>query len=145
MADMTGIEALHNRIAKAELGPVAEETGRIEELADGLAHRNSFDLGQRARVDACGAGEARSDRSEAAGGAGLTPLRPSPAVDKLLAEQPFWKPFVDGIAFGGPEPLFTDYKGFQNATIEMVQSVVTGSAEPQAALTKAAAALEEYK
>ena len=82
---------------------------------------------------------------EAAGGAGLTPLRPSPAVDKLLAEQPFWKPFVDGIAFGGPEPLFTDYKGFQNATIEMVQSVVTGSAEPQAALTKAAAALEEYK
>lgn len=82
---------------------------------------------------------------EAAGGAGLTPLRPSPAVDKLLAEQPFWKPFVDGIAFGGPEPLFTDYKGFQNATIEMVQSVVTGSAEPQAALTKAAAALEEHK
>ena len=52
---------------------------------------------------------------------------------------------MDGIGFGGPEPLLNDYKGFQNATIEMVQSVVTGSAEPQAALTKAAAALEEYK
>lgn len=82
---------------------------------------------------------------EAAGGAGLTPLRPSPAVDKLLADAPYWKPFVDGIEFGGPEPLFTDYKGLQNVMIEMVQSVVTGSAEPQAALTKAAGALEEYK
>ena len=82
---------------------------------------------------------------EAAGKAGLTPLRPSPAVDKLLAEQPFWKPFVDGIEFGGPEPLFTDYKGFQNAMIEMVQSVVTGAAEPEAALKKAAAAIEAYK
>ncbi|MCE5972059.1 F0F1 ATP synthase subunit alpha [Sinirhodobacter sp. WL0062] len=38
MADTPGIEALYSRIAKAELGPVAEETGRIEELADGLAH-----------------------------------------------------------------------------------------------------------
>ena len=54
-------------------------------------------------------------------------------------------PFIDGIEFGGPEPLLTDYKGLQNAMIEMVQSVVTGAAEPQAALTKAAAALEEYK
>lgn len=82
---------------------------------------------------------------EGGGAAGLTPLRPSPAVDKMLVDNPFWQPFVDGIAFGGPEPLLTDYKGFQNVMIEMVQSVVTGSAEPQAALTKAAAALEEYK
>ena len=82
---------------------------------------------------------------EAGGRAGLTPLRPSPAVDKMVAEGPYWKPFIDGIAFGGPEPLFTDYKGFHNTMIEMVQSVVTGSAEPQAALTKAAGALEEYK
>ncbi len=82
---------------------------------------------------------------EAGGAAGLTPLRPSPAVEKMVAEAPYWKPFVDGIEFGGPEPLFTDYKGFQNVMIEMVQSVVTGSAEPEAALKKAAAALEEYK
>lgn len=77
--------------------------------------------------------------------AGLTPLRPSEKVDQLIADQPYWAPYVDGIAFGGPEPLFTDYKGFQNVMIEMVQSVVTGSAEPQEALTKAAAELEEYK
>jgi len=82
---------------------------------------------------------------EGGGAAGLTPLRPSPAVDKMVADAPYWKPFIDGIASGGPEPLFTDYKGFQNVMIEMVQSVVTGKAEPDAALKKAAAALEEYK
>lgn len=76
---------------------------------------------------------------------GLTPLRPGPAVDKLVADDPNWKPFIDGIAYGGPEPLFVDYKGLQNTMIEMVQSVVTGAAEPADALTKAAAALEEYK
>lgn len=82
---------------------------------------------------------------EGGGTAGLTPLRPSAAVDKMVAENAYWKPFIDGIAFGGPEPLFTDYKSFQNVMIEMVQSVVTGSAEPEAAMKKAAAALEEYK
>ncbi len=77
--------------------------------------------------------------------AGLTPMRPSDAVDQLVVDTPIWAPFVDGIAYGGPEPLFTDYKGFQNVMIEMVQSVVTGDAEPQEALTEAAADLEDYK
>lgn len=76
---------------------------------------------------------------------GLTPLRPGPAVDKLVADDPNWKPFIDGIAYGGPEPLFVDYKGLQNTMIDMVQSVVTGAAEPADALKKAAAALEEFK
>lgn len=76
---------------------------------------------------------------------GLTPLRPGPAVDKMVADDPAWKPFIDGISFGGPEPLFTDYKGLQNTMIEMVQSVVTGSAQPADALKKAAADLEQYK
>lgn len=76
---------------------------------------------------------------------GLTPLRPGPAVDKLVADDPNWKPFIDGISFGGPEPLFTDYKGLQNTMIEMVQSVVTGAAQPADALKKAAADLEQYK
>lgn len=77
--------------------------------------------------------------------AGLTPLRPMPQVDELLATTPFWKPYIDGIAYGGPEPLFTDYKGLQNVMIELVQSVVTGTAEPADALKKAAADLEQYK
>ena len=77
---------------------------------------------------------------------GLTPLRPlEPNTADLVAEKPYWKPFLDGIEFGGPEPLFTDYIGLQNVMIEMVQSVVTGEAEPQAALEKAAAELEQYK
>ncbi|WP_442874209.1 ABC transporter substrate-binding protein [Devosia sp. SL43] len=76
--------------------------------------------------------------------AGLTPLRPVHS-DELVAEKPYWKPFLDGIEFGGPEPLLTDYVGLQNAMIEMVQSVVTDAAEPAAALTKAAGELEQYK
>ncbi|MBB5721173.1 multiple sugar transport system substrate-binding protein [Loktanella ponticola] len=82
---------------------------------------------------------------EGGGAASLTPLRPGPAVDAMVEAGPYWKPFVDGIEFGGPEPLFTDYKGFQNVMIEMVQSVVTGDAEPADALTEAAADLEDYK
>ncbi|MCG5481175.1 MAG: extracellular solute-binding protein [Ensifer alkalisoli] len=82
---------------------------------------------------------------ELQGGAGLTPLRPSPKVDEFVKADPAWKPLIDGIGYGGPEPLFTDYKGFQNAMIEMVQSVVTGKAEPADALKKAAGELEQYK
>jgi multiple sugar transport system substrate-binding protein len=82
---------------------------------------------------------------ELQGGAGLTPLRPSPKVDEFVKADPSWKPFIDGIAYGGPEPLFKDFKGFQNTMIEMVQSVVTGNAEPADALKKATADLEQYK
>lgn len=76
---------------------------------------------------------------------GLTPLRPSAEVDAFVEANPEWAPLIDGIEFGGPEPLFSDYIGLQNVMIEMVQSVVTGAAEPQAALEKAAAELEQYK
>ncbi|WP_422785533.1 ABC transporter substrate-binding protein [Roseibium algae] len=82
---------------------------------------------------------------ELQGGAGLTPLRPSAQVDAFVAKDPYWKPFIDGISNAGPEPIFTDYKGFQDVMIEMVQSVVTDQAEPKAALDKAAADLEQYK
>ncbi len=76
---------------------------------------------------------------------GLTPLRPVPGVKDLVAKDPSWKPFLDGISFGGPEPLFLDYKGFQNAMIDMVQSVVTGKAKPADALKKTAADIGQYK
>ncbi len=76
---------------------------------------------------------------------GLTPLRPVAGVDELVAEDATWKPFLDGIANGGPEPLFTEYKPFQDAIISMVQSVVTGDAEPAAALAKAAEEIESAK
>ena len=58
------------------------------------------------------------------------------------AEDPTWKPFLDGIANGGPEPLMTDYKGMQDAFIEMVQSVVTGQTEPSEAISYAQETLE---
>ena len=88
---------------------------------------------------------AHQEEYELTGDDGLTPMRPSPNVDKFVAEKPYWKPFIDGIAYGGPEPLFADYKGFQNATIGMVQSVVTGQATPEAALKKAAGDIEQDK
>ena len=75
---------------------------------------------------------------------GLTPLRPSAEVDAFIEENPEWAPLIESIEFGGPEPLFTDYIGFQNVMIEMVQSVVTGAAEPEAALEQAAADIEQY-
>ena len=87
----------------------------------------------------------RQEKYELEGTDGLVPLRPSKSVDEFVAKHPSWKPFIEGIRFGGPEPLFTDYKGFQNATIEMVQSVVAGKATPEEALKKASAAIEEYK
>ncbi len=76
---------------------------------------------------------------------GLTPLRPVPGVADMVAEDPSWKPFLDGIEFGGPEPLFTDYQAFQNAMIDMVQSVVIGSKEPADALKAASVEIEDYK
>lgn len=82
---------------------------------------------------------------ELEGDDGLVPLRPSATVDKFVADHPAWKPFLAGIQYGGPEPLFTDYKGFQNAMIDMVQSVVTGKAQPAEALKKTAADIEQYK
>ena len=82
---------------------------------------------------------------ELQGDAGLTPLRPSPKVDEFVKADPSWKPLIEGIAYGGPEPLFKDYKGFQNVMLELVQSVVTGAAAPADALKKAAADLEQYK
>lgn len=66
-------------------------------------------------------------------------------VDEFVEADPSWKPLIEGIAYGGPEPLFKDYKGFQNVMIELVQSVVTGAAAPADALKKAAADLEQYK
>ena len=62
-----------------------------------------------------------------------------------MIDHPAWKPFIEGIKFGGPEPLFNDYKGFQNAMIDMVQSVVTGKAAPADALKKTAAEIKQYK
>lgn len=74
---------------------------------------------------------------ELQGGAGLTPLRPSAKVDDWVAKYPYWKPFIDGIRFGGPEPLFTDYHGLQNTMISMIQSVIAGDTKPADALKKA--------
>ncbi len=127
------------------LGPDAEGKGTLL-ITDSLAVFKDSGVEEKAVEFAKFITQPKIQEEYEAGGlAGLTPLRPSAAVDAMVAADPYWQPYIDGIEFGGPEPLFTDYRGLQNVMIEMVQSVVTGSAEPQEALTKAAEALEEYK
>jgi multiple sugar transport system substrate-binding protein len=136
---------IHWGVANLPLGPSASAPGTLL-ITDSLAVFKGSGVEEKATEFAKYITSPEIQEAYEGGGlAGLTPLRPGPAVDAMVAANPYWKPFIDGIASGGPEPLFTDYKGFQNVMIEMVQSVVTGKAEPKDALTKAAGALEEYK
>jgi multiple sugar transport system substrate-binding protein len=131
-------------VAPLPLGPDAKGPGTLL-ITDSLAVFKGSGVEEQAISLAkyITSGERQWDAEMAQG---LTPLRPlQPQTDELVAEKPYWKPFLDGIEFGGPEPLLTDYVGLQNTMIEMVQLVVTGQAEPKAALEKAAAELEQYK
>ncbi|MBD8065798.1 extracellular solute-binding protein [Devosia sp. PTR5] len=131
-------------VAPLPLGPDAKGPGTLL-ITDSLAVFKGSGVEEQAISLAkyITSGERQWDAEMAQG---LTPLRPlQPQTDELVAEKPYWKPFLDGIEFGGPEPLLTDYVGLQNTMIEMVQSVVTGQAEPKAALEKAASELEQYK
>jgi multiple sugar transport system substrate-binding protein len=132
-------------IAPLPLGPSAKGPGTLL-ITDSLAIFDGSGVEEKAIEFAKYiTSPAIQEEYELQGESGLTPLRPSPRIDALVEEQPMWKPLIDGIAYGGPEPLFMDYKGFQNAMITMVQSVVTGDAEPQAALEQAAEEIEAYK
>jgi multiple sugar transport system substrate-binding protein len=130
-------------VAPLPLGPSAKGQGTLL-ITDSLAVFKGSGVEDKA-IEFAKFLTAPERQFEAEMAQGLTPLRPVAQVADLVAEKPYWKPFLDGIEFGGPEPLLTDYVGFQNVMIEMVQSVVTGQAEPQAALTKAAGELEQYK
>ena len=131
-------------VAPLPLGPSAKGPGTLL-ITDSLAIFKGTGVEEQATSLAkyLTSGERQFDAEMAQG---LTPLRPlEPQTADLLKEKPYWAPFLDGIEFGGPEPLLTDYVGLQNTMIEMVQSVVTGAAEPAAALTTAAGELEQYK
>ncbi|WP_226623644.1 ABC transporter substrate-binding protein [Alloyangia pacifica] len=130
-------------VANLPLGPEAEGPGTLL-ITDSLAVFSGSGYEEKAMELAkfLTAPEAQEEYDLAEG---LTPLRPSANIDALVAETPYWAPYIDGIEFGGPEPLFTDYRGFQNIMIEMVQSVVTGQAEPADALAKADEALKELE
>lgn len=132
-------------VADLPLGPSAKGPGTLL-ITDSLAIFSGTGVEDKAIEFAKFiTSPARQEEYELTGDDGLVPLRPSAGVDKYVADHPSWKPFLAGIQFGGPEPLFKDYKGFQNSMIAMVQSVVTGSAEPEAALKKAAGEIEAFK
>ncbi|MEI4472239.1 ABC transporter substrate-binding protein [Frigidibacter sp. MR17.24] len=130
-------------IANLPLGPEAKGPGTLL-ITDSLAVFSGTGYEEKA-IELAKYITAPAPQEEYDLDQGLTPLRPSAKIDSLVAEHPYWAPYIDGIEFGGPEPLFTDYRGFQNIMIEMVQSVVTGQAEPADALAKADAALKDLK
>ncbi|AWI85605.1 ABC transporter substrate-binding protein [Alloyangia pacifica] len=130
-------------VANLPLGPEAQGPGTLL-ITDSLAVFSGSGYEEKA-VELAKFLTAPEAQEEYDLAEGLTPLRPSANIDALVAETPYWAPYIDGIEFGGPEPLFTDYRGFQNVMIEMVQSVVTGAAEPADALAKADAALKELE
>ncbi|WP_062209458.1 extracellular solute-binding protein [Aureimonas sp. AU12] len=132
-------------VANLPLGPEAKGPGTLL-ITDSLAVFSGTGVEDKAIEFAKFLTKpATQEEYELTGDDGLVPLRPSANVDKYVAEHPAWKPFIDGIAFGGPEPLFTDYKGFQNAMIAMVQSVVTGQATPEEAIKTASAEIERFR
>jgi len=132
-------------VANLPLGPDAKGPGTLL-ITDSLAVFSGTGVEDKAIEFAKFlTAPATQEEYELTGDDGLVPLRPSANVDKFVAENPSWKPFIDGIQSGGPEPLFTDYKGFQNAMITMVQSVVTGQATPEDAIKTASAEIERFK
>lgn len=60
----------------------------------------------------------------------MTPMRPHPDWAGIRAEQPTWNVFINGIAHGGPESLFTDFRGAQETFIQNIQDLVTSDATP---------------
>lgn len=61
----------------------------------------------------------------------MTPMRPHPEWKKIIAEKPEWQFFIDGIANGGPEPLFKDFRGAQETFIQNIQALVTTDVSPK--------------
>lgn len=130
-------------VANLPLGPEAKGPGTLL-ITDSLAVFSGTGVEEQA-ISLAKFLTAPAAQEEYDLNAGLTPLRPSPTIDALVEEKPYWAPYIEGIEYGGPEPLFTDYRAFQNIMIEMVQSVVTGDAEPAEALAKADAELKELE
>ncbi|MBK0002673.1 ABC transporter substrate-binding protein [Erwinia sp. S38] len=76
-------------------------------------------------------------------GYGFTPVRPDHGPKQLVAEDASWKPFIDGVALGKPEPLFYDPEQFQQTINTAIQQVLLNQATPEQAVKTAAQALEQ--
>ena len=62
---------------------------------------------------------------------GWTPIRAGAGADALIAKDPNWKPFIDAVPTGGPEPLMQDYIAMQDAAIEGIQAVISDEITPE--------------
>lgn len=74
---------------------------------------------------------------------GWTPIRTGANTDALTAKEPKWKPFLDAIPTGGPEPLMRDFVAMQDVAIEGIQGVVLGEITPQEGATQIQEGLAE--
>lgn len=56
-----------------------------------------------------------------------------------------WKPFVDAIANGGPEPFVEDFQGVQGVIADMLQGIILKDDTPENLLAIATEELEEFQ
>ncbi|MFB2533439.1 extracellular solute-binding protein [Paracoccus sp. p3-h83] len=64
---------------------------------------------------------------------GWTPIRQGEGAQALIAEDPNWKPFIEAVPAGGPEPLMQDYVAMQDAAIDGIQALIEGEITPEEA------------
>ena len=80
-------------------------------------------------------------------GWGLTPVMKYPQISKEdgLYDTDYWRAFIDVIADGKPEPLFTDYKAFQAVMNSMIQKVILKEGLSEDLVLEASEKLKKYR
>jgi len=77
---------------------------------------------------------------------GLTPIMQYPQISQVAPyDDNYWDNFINSTSWGGPEPLFTDYKAFQTVMNSMIQGAILGEGSAADLVAEAAEELEEYK
>jgi len=73
---------------------------------------------------------------------GMTPARPAEAALAFFQDDPTWKPFVDMVPLGKPQPLVSDWNLLEDALTDAIQAVLLGELDAQTALDRVQAKLE---
>lgn len=69
----------------------------------------------------------------------LTPMRKIEVQLPFFQQEPTWKPFIDMIPRGVPQPMLMSYPDFQDAINKAIQKAFLGQATPKEALDEVAA------
>lgn len=76
---------------------------------------------------------------------GWTPIRQNDFSDGLIEKDATWKPFIEAIPTGGPEPLMEDYVAMQDVINEGIQGVILGELTPEEAAAQVQEGLEDLQ